>query len=345
MADARFFVNHGPFTAGRLAELTGAKLVQESTDLSLLDVAPLDTAEAAHVSFFDNPKYLDQFKSSRAGACFARTANAIHAPSSMTLLLTDDPYRAYALAAQQFYPTWPRTSPTHVAPSAVIDPTAAISSGVIIAAGAVIGARVTIGADTVIGANTVIGDGVQIGSQCQIGPLTSLSHCLIGDRVILHRGVHIGQDGFGFALDRDGHVKIPQLGRVIVGDDVEIGSGTTIDRGAGPDTIVGAGTKIDNLVQIGHNVQIGKGAVIVALAGISGSVRIEDGVVIGGQAGIAGHVTIGRGAQVAAQSGVIDDIPAGKQYGGSPAIPVRDWHRQSVILAQMVTTKRGSHDS
>lgn len=344
MADARFFVNHGPFTAGRLAELTGAELHQGSADLSLVDVAPLDTAQASHVSFFDNPKYAGQFKASRAGACFARKINAVHAPGSMALLLTDDPYRAYAIAAQQFYPTWPKATNTRIAPSAVIDKTAILNVGVVVEAGAVIGAHVTIGEGTVIGANTVIGDGVEIGAQCQIGALNSLSHCLIGARVILHRGVHIGQDGFGFALGRGGHMKVPQLGRVIIGDDVEIGSGTTIDRGAGPDTIIGAGTKIDNLVQIGHNVQIGKGVVIVALAGISGSTQIEDGVVVGGQVGMVGHITIGRGAQIAAQSGVTDNIPAGARYGGSPAMPIRLWHRQMVTLAQLALTKRGAHD-
>jgi UDP-3-O-[3-hydroxymyristoyl] glucosamine N-acyltransferase len=344
MADARFFVNHGPFTAGALAALTGAELRQGSAALTLVDVAPLDSAEAAHLSFFDNPKYKDQFKVSRAGACFAHKKNAADAPGGMALLLSDDPYRAYALAAQQFYPIWPKADATRIAPSAVIDKTAILAAGVVVESGAVIGARVTIGAETVIGANSVIADGVEIGAKCQIGALTSLSHCLIGARVILHRGVQIGQDGFGFALGRGGHVKVPQLGRVLIGDDVEIGANTTIDRGTGPDTVIGAGTKIDNLVQIGHNVQIGKGVVIVALAGISGSARIEDGAVIGGQAGAVGHITIGRGAQIAAQSGVTADIPAGARYGGSPAMPIRLWHRQMVTLAHLSTTKRGAHD-
>jgi UDP-3-O-[3-hydroxymyristoyl] glucosamine N-acyltransferase len=160
----------------------------------------------------------------------------------------------------------------------------------------------------------------------------------------LHRGVHIGQDGFGFALAREGHVKVPQLGRVIIEDDVEIGSGSTIDRGTGPDTIVGEGSKIDNLVQIGHNVQIGKRAVIIAQVGISGSTRIGDGAVLAGQAGIAGHIKIGAGAKIAAKSGVMSDVPPAVSYAGYPAVPVVDWHRQTVALSRLIKVKRGSHD-
>ena len=180
---------------------------------------------------------------------------------------------------------------------------------------------------------------MEIGEDTHIGALTTISHAVIGQRVIIHRGVHIGQDGFGFALGRDGHVKVPQLGRVMVDDDVEIGSGTTIDRGTGPDTIIGEGAKIDNLVQIGHNVHIGKRAVVVAQCGISGSTRVGDGAVLGGQVGIAGHLKIGAGAKVAAKSGVMTDIPSGASYGGSPAIPVNDWHRQTIALSRIIKPK------
>jgi UDP-3-O-[3-hydroxymyristoyl] glucosamine N-acyltransferase len=165
----------------------------------------------------------------------------------------------------------------------------------------------------------------------------------VGNHVILHRGVHIGQDGFGFALGRGGHVKVPQLGRVIIEDHVEIGSGTCIDRGTGPDTHIGEGSKIDNLVQIGHNVQIGKQSVIVAQVGIAGSTRIGDGAVLGGQVGIAGHLKIGPGVKLAARSGVMEDIPAGAAYGGSPAVPVKDWHRQTLTLNKLIK-QRGKTD-
>lgn len=336
MVDSRFFANHGPFTLAQIVEWTGCSLAKPA-ELTLADVAPLDRATSTHISFFDNPKYIEQFALSQAGACFVKSKYADKAPAAMALLLTEDPYRCYALVAQRFYP---RTTPVaSIAPSAVIAPTAVIGMDCCIEAGVVIGENVQIGAGTIIRANSVIGHGVQIGAHCQIGACSTLSHSLIGNHVILHRGVHIGQDGFGFALGRGGHVKVPQLGRVIIEDDVEIGSGSCIDRGTGPDTVIGAGTKIDNLVQIGHNVQIGKGCVIVAQVGIAGSTKLGDGVVLGGQAGLAGHLKIGSGAKVAAQSGVMEDIPTGQAVGGSPSLPVKDWHRQTVALAKLAKPK------
>lgn len=345
MVDARFFVNHGPFTVADLAAATGAQLFSQDTATRKLgDVAPLDRASANDISFFDNTKYIEQFLNSAAGACFVRPKFSEQAPKTMALLITDDPYRCYAMAAQKFYPTDIKAT-NSIAPSAIIDPSAKIGKEVTIMAGAVIGANVQIGDGSRIGANCVLHDGVEVGKGCQIGALSSFSHCIIGDRVLIHRGVHIGQDGFGFALGREGHIKVPQLGRVVIENDVEIGAGTAIDRGTGPDTFIGEGTKIDNLVQIGHNVQIGRRAVIVAQCGISGSTRIGDGVVLAGQAGLSGHIKIGHGAKIAAKSGVIGDVPAGASYGGYPAVPVQEWHRQTIALSRLVKSKRGSHDS
>ena len=339
MVDRRFFANHGPFSAGEIATGTGTSLPDGADSRRMLnDVAPLDRATAQDVSFFDNAKYLEQFTHSTAGVCFVRSKYAHLAPAGMIILISEDPYRCYAITAQRFYPTAKPT--TGIAPTAIIDPSATLSEGVAIAAGAVIGAHVNIGKNSAIGPNTVIGDGVTIGENCHIGALTSITNTLIGNKVIIHRGVHIGQDGFGFALGRDGHIKVPQLGRVIIGDEVEIGSGTTIDRGTGPDTVIGDGTKIDNLVQIGHNVNIGKRAIIVAQVGISGSSRIGDGAVIAGQAGVAGHLKIGAGAKVAAKSGVMTDIPNGASYGGAPAIPAIEWHRQTIAISRLTKTKR-----
>jgi UDP-3-O-[3-hydroxymyristoyl] glucosamine N-acyltransferase len=338
MADDRFFKNAGAISAESIATLTGAVITQRSggsIDNSRLftNVAPLDRATESDISFLDNVKYIDSFTQSNAGACFVRPKYTERAPDNMVLLVTDEPYYAYALTARHFYPD-PEMVPT-VSPQAVIDSSATIGKACRIDAGAVIKEHVKIGDHCWIGANTVVDSHVEIGSHSRIGANCTLSHTIIGQHVITHRGVHIGQDGFGFAASRRGVVKVPQIGRVLIGDDVEIGSGTCIDRGAGPDTVIGQGCKIDNLVQIGHNVHIGKYVIIVAQCGIAGSSHIGDGVMLGGQVGIAGHVRVGAGARIAAQSGVMTDIPAGATYGGSPAVPARDWHRQTVAMAKI----------
>jgi UDP-3-O-[3-hydroxymyristoyl] glucosamine N-acyltransferase len=343
MADPRFFTRQGPFTLAVLAEYTGCRLADGmDPERHVSDVAPLDRADAEHVSFLDNPKYVDTFRASRAGACFVRERYAELAPAGMALLFSEDPYRCYALTAQRFYPV--HAPGEGIASSAVIDSTAKIGKGCRIEHGAVIGAHVEIGERCSIGANAVLHEGVRVGNDSHVGALSSISHCYIGNRVIIHRGVHIGQDGFGFAMSREGHVKVPQLGRVMIDDDVEIGAGTCIDRGTGPDTHIGAGSKIDNLVQIGHNVQVGRNAVIVAQTGIAGSTRIGDGAVLGGQVGVSGHVKIGPGVKLAAKSGVMGDIPAGASYGGSPAVPVKDWHRQTIALARMARMRRSNEE-
>lgn len=334
MVDQRFFDNKGPFSLATIAEWTKVELPQAHATMLMSDVAPLDRASASDLSFFDNTKYIEQFEQSHAGACFVRAKYAGRAPATMVTIVCADPYRAYAIAAQHFYP---ETISDHgISPQAHVHPTVTLGANITIEAGAVVAANAVVGDHSIIGSNTVIGKSVVIGHHTHIGPNNSLTHCLIGNYVIIHRGVNVGQDGFGFALGREGHAKVPQLGRVIIEDNVEIGAGTCIDRGTGTDTIIGMGTKIDNMVQIGHNVQIGRNVVLVAQSGVAGSSHVGDGVIIGGQVGIAGHLNIGAGARLAARTGVSSDLDAGQSYGGTPAVPIKDWHRQVIALNRMV---------
>jgi UDP-3-O-[3-hydroxymyristoyl] glucosamine N-acyltransferase len=343
MADPRFFKVAGPFTVGDLAAITAATPA-EGTDLERLvhDVAPLDVAGPEHLSFLDNRKYVDAFAASRAGVCLVHPDLAGRAPAGMAILVSRTPYKAYALAAQAFYPAPAPSAGIH--PSAIVDATAEIGEGCEIGAGAVIGAGVSLGPGCRVEPNAVIGENVRIGAGSRIGACASLSHCLIGERVVIYPGARIGQDGFGFAMDASGHVRVPQLGRVIVEDDVEIGANTTIDRGAGPDTVIGRGSMIDNLVQIGHNVTLGPGCVVVAQAGISGSSKLGHHAVLAAQAGVAGHLTIGPGARIAAQSGVMKDVAAGEEVCGAPAVPIRQFFRQVATLTRLSRTGRGVRD-
>lgn len=340
MADPRFFKREGPYRLGALADGIGATVSDDQyADMELFDVGPLDTAEAGTLSFLDNQKYLAAFENSAATACILASKYADRAPTGMALLLSDEPYKAYARAAAMFYPT--SKPEAGIAPTAFVSATAVVGEGCRIDPGAFVGDRVRLGRHCHVAANAVIDEAVTIGNETVVGANASLSHCDVGARVLIHPGVRLGQRGFGFAIDPKGHVMVPQLGRVIVGDDVEIGANTTIDRGAGPDTVIGAGTMIDNLVQIGHNVQVGRGCIIIAQVGIAGSTVLEDFAVVAAQAGIAGHLRIGSGAQIGAQSGIMRDVEAGARMLGSPGLPARQFFRQLAVI-ERISKKKGA---
>ncbi len=342
-----FFPAAASPTLREIAEWTGATLTDAAAaDTRVRDVAALDAAGPGDLTFLDNPRYLPQLKVSRAVAAFVQARHQGETPAGCVALVSPQPYRAMAEAMARLFPSAARPASGFdergVSAAAHVHPTARLEPGVIVDPGAVIGPEAEIGAGTVIGANAVIGPKVRIGRDGAVGPGATIACALIGDRVIIHPGVHIGQDGFGFAMGPRGHLKVPQVGRVVIQDGVEIGAGSTIDRGANRDTVIGEGTKIDNLVQIGHNVVVGRHCVIVSQVGVSGSCVIEDFVALGGQAGLAGHLRIGAGAQVGAASGVMNDVPAGQRWFGLPAQPAREQFRAVAALRKLSRVEKVS---
>ena len=331
MADPRFFTHAGALTLAEVAARTGATLHNcEDPSVTVDDVGPLDTAGPTHVSFLENRRYLDALARSRAGACLISGELASRAPAHMALLVTGNPRRNFARLGWSFYPD--RAPPAEVCHGSVIAGSARLGEGCRVEPGAVIGERVEIGAGCQIGANSVIGDAVTIGEDTRIGASVSLSHCTIGSRCVILPGARIGQTGFGFEMDDDGPIRLPHVGRVVIEDDVEVGANCTIDRGTAPDTRIGRGTMIDNLVHLAHNVQVGRGCIIVAQVGIAGSTRLGDHVVVGGQAGMVGHLQIGDGARIAAGAGIHRNIPDGGTAGGCPAVPIPEWRRQVAVV-------------
>ena len=339
MTELQFFPRPQELTAGEIAALTRAT-PRPGADLErrIGNIAPIDRAGPSDLTFLDKAKLLGPVALTQAGICLSAERFAGSVPAHVTVLIAREPYRAFVTVARALFPQSLQPPAffgrAEVDPEASVHPTARLELGAVVEVGARVGPGAEIGHSTIVGPNAVIGPHVRIGRNCSIGPGATVLHALLGDRVIIHPGVHIGQDGFGFVPGKQ-HLKVPQIGRVIIQDDVEIGAGSTVDRGASRDTVIGEGTKIDNLVQIGHNVTIGRHCLVAGQAGISGSCTLGDYVMLGGQVGLADHVTLGEGVQIAAQSGVMHDIPAGEQWMGSPALPVRLYMRQVVALRQV----------
>lgn len=331
--DPRFFGRAGPFALAAVVDAAGGEAPPRR--IMLHSVAPLAAATASDVSFcLNNRKYAAQLTATQAAAVIVHPDMAAQVPDGSVAILADDPMVAWAKVAALFHPLAPAVPGIH--PSAVVAGSARIDPSAEIGPLAVIGENVVIGPRGRIGPLVVIGDGVEIGRDVRIGPHASVTHALIGDRVYIYPGARIGQDGFGFAITPEGFHSVPQVGRVIIHNDVEVGANTTIDRGTLDDTVVGAGSRIDNLVQVAHNVRIGRACVIVAQVGISGSTVLEDQVVIAGQAGIAGHLRIGAGSRIGGQAGVMADVPPRSEVLGAPAQPAKAFFKEVATIRRWV---------
>ena len=338
--DPRFYETDGPVTAGELAALTGARLGRGAAAKGIARASTLGPAGPDAVSFLAEARHGAALSGSQAGACFVAEELSDRAPADCALLITPLATAAWVMAANRLHR--PRL---HPAGAPAIHPSAELEEGVIVGRGVSVGPGASIGAGTQIGAGTTIGPGVAIGRESYLGPGSSIGFALIGDRVRILAGAVIGEAGFGATPSARGMIDVPQLGRVIIQDGVTIGANSCVDRGAYDDTVIGEYSKIDNLVQIGHNVVIGRNCVFAAQCGISGSVVIGDGCMFGGAVGVADHLTIGAGARLAARAGVAWDVPAGETWGGYPARPMRRWMRETAWLKAMASRReRGGTD-
>lgn len=323
-------------TAGRVASLVGGTLIGDS-DTVIAGVASLERAGPGDLSFLASGKYLSEFETTRAGVVLMPPALVDAGPGTAARVVVSSPHHALHRVMTVLYPE--RSIPWGVHPTATVGRGTTWEGRIAVLARSVIGRRVHLGPDCVIGPHVVIGDDVTIGAECRIDAHVTIEPGVaLGHRVIVCTGARVGSPGFGYVSDEgDGgtHRRLPAVGRCVIEEDVEIGANATIDRGGVGDTVVGAGTKIDNLVQIAHNVRIGRRCLVMAQVGLAGSTVLEDDVVVAGQAGLAGHLTVGAGAQVAAQSGVIGDVPPGETVSGYPARRHRDVLRQTAALRRL----------
>lgn len=328
MADPRFYTK-SPLKLQEFLKVSGL-FASRDINTAIMDVAAPDMAELGDLIFIESAKYLDQVRGSAAGFVLAKPEMAKDLLGK-TVITTPTPQLHFIAAANLLYPLANQPNLNDAQP---VSFSAKVSSSAIIQHGAVIGAYAEIGDHTMIGANTVIGPGVKIGARCMIGANVTITHAVIADDVTVLTGARIGQDGFGFVMHEGRHVRMPQLGRVLVGSHTEIGANTAIDRGALADTVIGQNVIIDNLVMIGHNVVVGDGSILVSQSGVAGSTRLGKYAVLAAQAGVADHLEIGDFAQVGAQAGVMRDVPANTKVLGSPAQPARDYMRQVAALAK-----------
>jgi UDP-3-O-[3-hydroxymyristoyl] glucosamine N-acyltransferase len=319
--------------ASRLAQAADGRL-EGGADPELAGVAPLDRAGPTDLSLFSSLQYREAAAATAAGAALVSEDLADQVPPGLPLIVVANPHAALAVLLPLLYPE--RRPEPGVHATAVVEPGAELAAGCSVGPLAVVGAGTRIAAGAVIGAHTVIGRDCRIGPDAYLHPhVTLYDDVTVGARTILHSGVRLGADGFGYSSSRAGHVKIRHVGRCIIGDDVEIGANTTVDRGSIGDTEIGSGCKIDNLVQIGHNVRMGEHCIVVSQVGVSGSTRIGRFVTLGGQAGIKGHIRIGDGATVAGQSGVFGDVEAGATVSGYPARPHKEALRAQALTLRL----------
>jgi UDP-3-O-[3-hydroxymyristoyl] glucosamine N-acyltransferase len=323
---------HITYTLREIAERFGGEVVGDPAT-RVHQVATLESATAGTVSFLANRRYLPQLKTTRASAVVLGVP--MRETTTLPRIICDDPYAYFARVSTLLNP--PRAPVAGVDPSAIVAPTAVIAPDAEIGPRAVIGRKTTIGAAAIVGPGCIVGDGVRIGNRVLLhAGVTIYARCVLGDRVIVHSGAVIGADGFGIAMDGGRWIKIPQIGRVIIGADVEIGANTTIDRGAMDDTIIEEGVKLDNQIQVAHNVHIGAHTAIAACVGIAGSARIGRYCKIGGASGIAGHLTIADGAEISAHTVITKSIDKPGVYTGVyPFEPNREWRRNAVQLRRL----------
>lgn len=338
--DPRFHDISPPISFSEISEGVGIHLPDGSDPARLFSgVAPLSDAGPDEISFLANPKYVDQLRATKAGAVLVAERSASRVPEGCIAWVVGNPYLIFSKVSCLFHPL-PKVVPG-IHPKSIVDPTAVVGEGVRIDPGAVIGENVVLGDRVWIASNVVIERGCTIGADTRIGANVSIAYADIGSNCRIGPGSSIGTRGFGVAMDGAGHVELPQVGAVRIGDDVELGGNCCVDRGMGKDTVIGDGTKLDNMVQVGHAAQIGKHCVLAGQSGVAGSAVLEDFVVSGAQVGVGGHITMGKGTQIAGKTGVMKSTEPGAQIAGYPAQPIKQWLRAHHILNSLAAKKSG----